>query len=61
METKIDETYHVASNWGKSLFHLSFAEPLYHEGKVYVLRTATTSHMVRFIDFYFHVVAKFQT
>ena len=45
--------------------------PLYYEGKVkntifpqnfvYVLRTTTTRHMVSFIDFYFHFLAKFQT
>ena len=45
--------------------------PLYNERKVkktifpqnfvYVLRTTTTRHKVRFIDFYFHFVANFQT
>ena len=45
--------------------------PLYYEGKilkalfpknyVYVSRTATTRHMVSFIDFYFHFLANFQT
>ena len=44
---------------------------LYYEGKmmktifpqnyVYVLRTATTHHMVSFIDFYCHFLANFQT
>ena len=45
--------------------------PLYYEGKamktnfpqnyVYVLRTTRTSHMVSFIDYYFHFLANFPT
>ena len=45
--------------------------PLYYEGKVmksifhqkyvYISWTTTTRHMVSFIDFYFHFLAKFQT
>ena len=56
---------------GTRLWLQSPTLPLYYEGKmmmtpfpqnyVYVLRTATTRHMVSFIDFCFHFLANFQT
>ena len=52
------------------LLHLSF-NYIQYEGKVkktifpqnfvYVLRTTTTRHMVSFADFYFHLLANFET
>ena len=67
---------HVPRAWrfgsiGARLWREPPTLPLYYEGKVkktifpqsfvYVLRTTTTRHMVSFIDFYFHFLAKFQT
>ena len=56
---------------GARFWCLSPTLPFYYEGKVmktifpqnyvYVLRTTITRHMVSFIDFYFHLLANFQT
>ena len=56
--------------WGKIVFLTFPTLPLYNEGKVkktifpqnlvYLLKT-TTTRMVSFIDFYFHVLGNFHT
>ena len=55
MEMKIDETYHVVSCCWKD------EADYFSRNFVCILRTATTRHMVSFIDFYFHFLANFQT
>ena len=39
----------------------TFSLDYFSRNFVYILRTTTTRHMVRFIDFYFHFLANFQT
>ena len=74
MEAKIDETYHVVSCCccpqyvyevlGKKKSSSPFLHSkvaIFPQNFVYVLRKTTTRHMVSFIDFYFHFLAKVQT
>ena len=34
---------------------------IFHQNVVNLVRTTTTRHMVSFIDFYLHILSKFQT